>query len=70
MIQVEFQFIKLDGNNDEYPTYKYDENSILHQIIKDFSKKGCKFISILDLKQVCSFLINLGYTRALGKIEK
>ena len=47
---IEFQFIKLDGNNDEYPTYKYDENSILHQIIKDFAKKGYKFISILDLK--------------------
>jgi len=47
---IEFEYIKLDGNNDEYPAYKYDENSVLHQIFKVFDQKGYKFISILDLR--------------------
>ena len=47
---IEFEFIKLNENKDGYPSYKYDENSVLHHILKSFDQKGYKFISILDLK--------------------
>ena len=47
---IEFEFIKTNKNDEEYPVYKYDENSVLHQIIRNFNKVGYKFISIKDLK--------------------
>lgn len=47
---IEFEFIKNDNKDDEYPVYKYDENSVLHQIIGTFNKEGYKFISIKALK--------------------
>lgn len=47
---IEFEFIKIDKNGDKYPVYKYDEESVLHQIIKTFNQDGYKFISIKDLK--------------------
>ena len=47
---IEFESIKLEGNSEDYPSYKYDEKSVLHQIIDSFDKKGYKFISIMDLK--------------------
>ena len=46
---IEFEFIKLNENDGEYPVYKYDENSVLHQIIRTFNQDGYKFISIQDL---------------------
>lgn len=47
---IEFEFIKVNENQEEYPIYKYDENSILHKIVRIFNEKGYKFISIKDLK--------------------
>ncbi|MCB2294476.1 DUF2334 domain-containing protein [Clostridium algoriphilum] len=47
---IEFEFIKVYENEDKYPVYKYDEKSVLHQIIKTFNQNGYKFISIKDLK--------------------
>jgi len=47
---IEFEFIKTNKNDEQYPVYKYDENSVLHQIIRNFNKVGYKFISIKDLK--------------------
>lgn len=47
---IEFEFINVEGNNNEYPSVKYDKNSVLHQILKTFNQRGYKFISIIDLK--------------------
>ena len=47
---IEFEFINVYDNDDKYPVYKYDENSVLHQIINNFNRAGYKFISIKDLK--------------------
>lgn len=47
---IEFEFIKSNENDDEYPVYEYDERSVLHQIIRTFNKNGYKFISVKDLK--------------------
>jgi len=47
---IEFQFMKNDKKDEEYLVYKYDENSVLHQIIRTFNKDGYKFITIKDLK--------------------
>ncbi|WP_368487587.1 DUF2334 domain-containing protein [Clostridium sp. BJN0013] len=47
---IEFEFIKLYGKDDDYPAYKYDENSVLHHIIRTFYKKGYNFISIMNLR--------------------
>ena len=47
---IEFEFIKLIGNKDEYPAYIYDENSPFHQILMTFYKRGYKFIPISHLK--------------------
>ena len=47
---IEFEFIKINKNDDKYPVYNYDENSVLHQIIRNFDRVGYKFISIKDLK--------------------
>ncbi|HEY8890118.1 MAG TPA: DUF2334 domain-containing protein [Clostridium sp.] len=46
---IEFEFIKIVKNDDQYPIYKYDENSVLHQIIRTFNQNGYKFISIKEL---------------------
>jgi len=47
---IEFEFIKIGDNDDKYPAYKYDENSVLHKIIRTFNQNGYKFVSIKDLK--------------------
>ncbi len=46
---IEFEFIKLNSNDGEYPSYDYDSKSVLHQIIDTFDKDGFKFTTIDNL---------------------
>ncbi|HWJ02849.1 MAG TPA: DUF2334 domain-containing protein, partial [Verrucomicrobiae bacterium] len=46
---IEFEDITLESEADGYPTYKYSETSVLHQLVPVFKEKGFKFLTIKDI---------------------
>lgn len=46
----EFEYIKIEKDENGYPYYKYDENSMLHKLINEIYKEGYSLKSIEDFK--------------------
>lgn len=46
---LEFSEIQLTKGTDGYPSYNYNQASILHQIIRLFKEKGYKFVTINNI---------------------
>jgi Uncharacterized protein conserved in bacteria (DUF2334)./Copper amine oxidase N-terminal domain. len=47
---LEFDDINISKDSDGYPQYTYNDNSILHQIVNLFKKKGYQFTTVNDVK--------------------
>ncbi|MDD4295814.1 MAG: hypothetical protein PHC69_02515 [Ruminiclostridium sp.] len=43
---LEYEYIKLGKEEDGYPTYEYDQNSVLHRVVQYMEGKGYTFKTI------------------------